>query len=378
MRRLSAIVSRGSRLGLDGTTGCSGRSVSTAAGGTHTAQAGCGRSLEHTQILGLTPQQPSNTLKAVAHPVITLGPHGAVFSPFSFAAGSTVHHTQLDGLFAWVSGNSGEDPMEMPRQDVPPTNQEDLPPGTPPSPDHSNPAVDRSDYSVPGTNPDVDGNDPKEYSPNGKNMPGQKQTPEQYKEQKAASASGGEQGEMKVTFRHRRATSLEATHTEMAAWARETCAPVEIHSELSPEVAAAEACPGDACGEDMQWVNTAPVETLLETQLASDDQPIGREGHDDHPPGYTPDPNVVPPAAGDADAADDGGKPQEGGSEAENNSGSTSNAVQEDVDISKGEGENEVDLDQRVAPADPGSQMDKHEAKPTETPVDIAPDQAGG
>lgn len=48
------------------------------------------------------------------------------------------------------------------RQDVPPTK-----PGmdAPNSPDATNPEIDRSDYSAPGTNPDVDHNDPEDYKP---------------------------------------------------------------------------------------------------------------------------------------------------------------------------------------------------------------------
>lgn len=48
------------------------------------------------------------------------------------------------------------------RQDVPATK-----PGmdAPNSPDATNPEVDRSDYTAPGTNPDVDHNDPEDYKP---------------------------------------------------------------------------------------------------------------------------------------------------------------------------------------------------------------------
>lgn len=48
------------------------------------------------------------------------------------------------------------------RQDVPPTK-----PGmdAPTSPDATNPEIDRSDYTAPGTNPDVDHNSPEDYKP---------------------------------------------------------------------------------------------------------------------------------------------------------------------------------------------------------------------
>ena len=48
------------------------------------------------------------------------------------------------------------------RQDVPPTK-----PGmdAPTSPDATNPEIDRSDYTAPGTNPDVDHNNPEDYKP---------------------------------------------------------------------------------------------------------------------------------------------------------------------------------------------------------------------
>lgn len=48
------------------------------------------------------------------------------------------------------------------RQDVPPTK-----PGmdAPNSPDATNPEIDRSDYAAPGTNPDVDHNNPEDYKP---------------------------------------------------------------------------------------------------------------------------------------------------------------------------------------------------------------------
>ena len=69
----------------------------------------------------------------------------------------------------WQAFNKAPDdnPPDQPkttldRQDVPATK-----PGmdAPESPDATNPEVDRSDYSAPGTNPDVTENDGSEYKP---------------------------------------------------------------------------------------------------------------------------------------------------------------------------------------------------------------------
>ena len=102
---------------------------------------------------------------------IPVGPTGFTVQPSQPAHHMTIPTTPFlfDATEVWQAFNKAPDdnPPDQPkttldRQDVPATK-----PGmdAPESPDSTNPEVDRSDYSAPGTNPDVAGNDGDDYKP---------------------------------------------------------------------------------------------------------------------------------------------------------------------------------------------------------------------
>jgi len=103
--------------------------------------------------------------------LVPVGPAGFVVqpSPPTQRTGSPTGPLTFGHSEVWQAFNKAPDdnPPDQPkttldRQDVPATK-----PGmdAPESPDATNPEVDRSDYSAPGTNPDVAENDGDEYKP---------------------------------------------------------------------------------------------------------------------------------------------------------------------------------------------------------------------
>ncbi|KAL0027035.1 hypothetical protein WJX79_000208 [Trebouxia sp. C0005] len=103
--------------------------------------------------------------------LIPVGPAGFVVQPSApiQRTGSPTSLLTIDHSEVWQAFNKAPDdnPPDQPkttldRQDVPATK-----PGmdAPESPDATNPEIDRSDYSAPGTNPDVAENDGNEYKP---------------------------------------------------------------------------------------------------------------------------------------------------------------------------------------------------------------------
>ena len=103
--------------------------------------------------------------------IVPVGPTG--FNVRPKLQSSLTHQTDMPFSFGktevWQAFNKAPDdnPPDQPkttldRQDVPPTK-----PGmdAPTSPDATNPEIDRSDYTAPGTNPDVAENDQDSYKP---------------------------------------------------------------------------------------------------------------------------------------------------------------------------------------------------------------------
>ena len=103
--------------------------------------------------------------------IVPVGPTGFTVQPT--LQSNLTHQTDMPFSFGktevWQAFNKAPDdnPPDQPkttldRQDVPPTK-----PGmdAPNSPDATNPEIDRSDYTAPGTNPDVAENDQDSYKP---------------------------------------------------------------------------------------------------------------------------------------------------------------------------------------------------------------------
>ena len=99
---------------------------------------------------------------------VPVGPAGVTVQPYSPAKPLwNAPAVQRHVLWHAFSKAPDDNPIDQPattydRQDVPATK-----PGmdAPTSPDSTNSEIDRSDYSAPGTNPDVDHNDPDDYKP---------------------------------------------------------------------------------------------------------------------------------------------------------------------------------------------------------------------
>ena len=102
---------------------------------------------------------------------VPIGPSGFIVPPAHTDQQSLVAVSPFyyDHTHVWqmLCKAPDDNPPDQPkttldRQDVPATK-----PGmdAPNSPDATNPEIDRSDYSAPGTNPDVDHNDPDDYKP---------------------------------------------------------------------------------------------------------------------------------------------------------------------------------------------------------------------
>ena len=103
--------------------------------------------------------------------VIPVGPSGFTVQLYQPSSWSPERHLPFGSgqTEVWQAWNKAPDdnPPDQPkttldRQDVPPTK-----PGmdAPESPDATNPEIDRSDYTAPGTNPDVAENDKDSYKP---------------------------------------------------------------------------------------------------------------------------------------------------------------------------------------------------------------------
>lgn len=101
--------------------------------------------------------------------LVPVGPSGFTVQPAQQVPGTPLsppgsRYTDRWQVFCKAPDDNPPDQPKttLDRQDVPATK-----PGmdAPNSPDATNPEVDRSDYTAPGTNPDVDHNDPEDYKP---------------------------------------------------------------------------------------------------------------------------------------------------------------------------------------------------------------------
>lgn len=129
---------------------------------------------DHSALFG---SSPSITIAGCAdQSLIPIGPGGVTLQLPVNSARQSARLPQFQATLpadlhstVWQAFSKAPDdnPVDQPkttydRQDVPATK-----PGmdAPESPDATNPEIDRSDYSAPGTNPDVGHNDPEDYKP---------------------------------------------------------------------------------------------------------------------------------------------------------------------------------------------------------------------